>query len=197
MPLASGVVLRVRGRGPLGDLPARRPTLVPRTCKKKAATLPQAVAADVCKLDHSAGKRHPGERWHFSSQAASGRKSQGRILTARGERCKQASPEETAQGCYDGRAFWTRPEPRQNDLPCSLAAMDQLTLFGLFAVTAMVICYALESRSHWLILAFAVSCVLGSIYGFLQGAWPFGLVEAVWSLIALRRWWAARPVPHD
>ena len=67
--------------------------------------------------------------------------------------------------------------------------MDGLTLFGLFAVTAMLICYALEDRSHWFILAFAVACVLGSAYGFLQGAWPFGLVEAIWSLIAVRRWW--------
>ena len=66
--------------------------------------------------------------------------------------------------------------------------MDWLTLFGLFAVTAMLVCYALEHRSHWFILAFAVACALGSIYGFLQGAWPFGLVEAVWTVVALRRW---------
>jgi hypothetical protein len=66
--------------------------------------------------------------------------------------------------------------------------MDRLTGFGLFAVTAMLVCYALESRSRWFILAFAGSCVLGSAYGFLQGAWPFGLVEAVWSIVALRRW---------
>ena len=66
--------------------------------------------------------------------------------------------------------------------------MNRLTLFGLFAVTAMVVCYALESRSRWLVLAFAVACALGSVYGFLQGAWPFGLVEAVWSIVALRRW---------
>ena len=66
--------------------------------------------------------------------------------------------------------------------------MDGLTLFGLVAVTAMVICYALEHRSRWFVLAFAVSCVLASIYGFLQGAWPFGLVEALWSAIALHRW---------
>jgi len=56
----------------------------------------------------------------------------------------------------------------------------------------MVVCYALEKRSAWFILAFAGSCVLGSIYGFLQGAWPFGLVEVVWSAIAARRWWNAR-----
>jgi hypothetical protein len=62
--------------------------------------------------------------------------------------------------------------------------MDVLTLLGLFAVTAMLICYALEDRSPWFILAFAGACVLGSAYGFLQGAWPFGLVEAVWSVIA-------------
>jgi membrane protein YqaA with SNARE-associated domain len=66
--------------------------------------------------------------------------------------------------------------------------MDGLTLFGLFAVTAMLVTYALEKRSPWFILAFAASCVLGSIYGFLQGAWPFGLVEAIWSGVAVRRW---------
>ena len=70
--------------------------------------------------------------------------------------------------------------------------MNSLSAFGLFAVTAMVVCYALEKRSAWFILAFSISCVLGSVYGFLQGAWPFGLVEAVWSVIALRRWWSAR-----
>ena len=66
--------------------------------------------------------------------------------------------------------------------------MDPLTLFGLVSVTAMVVFYALEKRSHWFVLAFAGSCVLASVYGFLQGAWPFGLVEAVWAIIALNRW---------
>ena len=66
--------------------------------------------------------------------------------------------------------------------------MDALTLFGLFAVTAMLISYALEDRSRWFVLLFAVSCALGSAYGFLQGAWPFGLVEAIWAVVALRRW---------
>ena len=66
--------------------------------------------------------------------------------------------------------------------------MDPLTLFGLFAVSAMLLYYALEQRSHWFILGFAVACVLGSGYGFLQGAWPFGIVEAIWALVALRRW---------
>jgi hypothetical protein len=66
--------------------------------------------------------------------------------------------------------------------------MDRLTIFGLFSVTAMLIFYALEHRSHWFILAFAVSCALASIYGFLQGAWPFGCVEAIWSIVAVRRW---------
>ena len=70
--------------------------------------------------------------------------------------------------------------------------MDALTAFGLFAVTAMLVCYALEARSRWWILGFAGACGLGSIYGFLQGAWPFGLVEAVWALVALGRW-RARP----
>jgi hypothetical protein len=67
--------------------------------------------------------------------------------------------------------------------------VNRLTIFGLFAVTAMLICYAFEDRSRWFILGFAGACVLGSVYGFLQGARPFGLVEAVWALVALRRWW--------
>ena len=66
--------------------------------------------------------------------------------------------------------------------------MDTLTLFGLCAVTLMLVTYALEARSPWYTLAFAGSCALGSTYGFLQGAWPFGLVEGVWSLVALVKW---------
>ncbi len=67
--------------------------------------------------------------------------------------------------------------------------MTLLSAFGLFAVTLMLVTYALESRSNWYVLAFAVACALGSVYGFLQGAWPFGLVEGIWSGVAVRRWW--------
>ncbi len=74
--------------------------------------------------------------------------------------------------------------------------MSPLSLFGLFAVTAMLVFYALEDRSPWFILAFAFSCMLGSTYGFLQGAWPFGLVEGVWSVVALRKWWLSRSQSH-
>jgi hypothetical protein len=66
--------------------------------------------------------------------------------------------------------------------------MNWLSVFGLMAVTAMLIFYALEDHSPWFVLAFAGACLLGSVYGFLQGAWPFGLVEAAWALIAVYRW---------
>jgi len=66
--------------------------------------------------------------------------------------------------------------------------MSALSIFGLAAVTAMLIFYALEDRSPWFVLAFAAACALGSIYGFLQGAWHFGLVEAVWAGVAVYRW---------
>ena len=66
--------------------------------------------------------------------------------------------------------------------------MDLLSAFGLSAVIAMLVFYALEDRSPWFVLAFAGACGLASIYGFLQGAWPFGLVEAAWLLVALHRW---------
>jgi hypothetical protein len=73
--------------------------------------------------------------------------------------------------------------------------MDALTVFGLCTVTAMLVFYALEDRSHWYILAFAGTCVLASVYGFLQGAWPFGIVEVAWVAVALRRWWQRRAEP--
>jgi hypothetical protein len=66
--------------------------------------------------------------------------------------------------------------------------MHWLSAFGLLAVTAMLVFYALEDRGPAFILAFAAACALASVYGFLQGAWPFGLVEGVWALIALHRW---------
>jgi hypothetical protein len=67
--------------------------------------------------------------------------------------------------------------------------LDGLTTFGLFAVSAMLIFYALEPRGRIYILGFAAACALGSAYGFLQGAWPFGLVEAIWAFVALARFW--------
>jgi hypothetical protein len=70
--------------------------------------------------------------------------------------------------------------------------VNSLTAFGLFAVTAMLLCYAFDDRSPWFVLGFAGACLLGSIYGFLQGAWPFGLVEGIWSIVAARKWWTAR-----
>lgn len=66
--------------------------------------------------------------------------------------------------------------------------MTLLSAFGLAAVTVMLLAYAMEERSPAWVLAFAGACVLASTYGFLQGAWPFGIVEAVWALVALRRW---------
>ncbi len=62
--------------------------------------------------------------------------------------------------------------------------MDALSAFGLVAVSLMVVFYACEKRSPWCILAFAAACLLGSLYGFLQGAWPLGVVEAIWAAIA-------------
>jgi hypothetical protein len=66
--------------------------------------------------------------------------------------------------------------------------MDLLTGFGVTAVTAMLVFYALEDRSPSYVLGFAVASLAASAYGFLQGAWPFGVVELVWSGVALRRW---------
>lgn len=66
--------------------------------------------------------------------------------------------------------------------------LDALTTFGLVAVSAMLACYAMEDRAPIFVLGFAIACLMGSAYGFLQGAWPFGLVEGIWALIAVRKW---------
>lgn len=68
------------------------------------------------------------------------------------------------------------------------AHLDGITLFGLAAVTLMLIFYSLEARARIYTLAFALACWMGSAYGFMQGAWPFGLVEAIWGFVALRKW---------
>jgi hypothetical protein len=63
-----------------------------------------------------------------------------------------------------------------------------LTTFGAAAVTFMMLMYALERRGPRFVLAFAFGCALSSVYGFLAGTWPFGIVEAIWAVIALRRY---------
>jgi hypothetical protein len=68
-----------------------------------------------------------------------------------------------------------------------------LTAFGAVAVTFMMVMYALEHRHQSFVLAFACGCALSSTYGFLAGTWPFGVVEAVWSIIALHRYRIAPP----
>jgi len=73
--------------------------------------------------------------------------------------------------------------------------MNRLTALGFIAVSLMLLFYTLERRSRWYTLAFAGACALGSAYGFLQGAWPFGVVEAVWSIVAVRRWWLGTESP--
>ena len=70
--------------------------------------------------------------------------------------------------------------------------MDRLTLFGLLAVILMLVFYSLEEKSPWFVFLFAISCALGSIYGFLQGAWPFGFVEMVWTVVVMRKWLKVR-----
>ena len=57
--------------------------------------------------------------------------------------------------------------------------MDALTAFGLVAVSMMLLFYTLESRDAGFVLAFAAASLAASAYGFLQGAWPFGVVEVV------------------
>lgn len=70
-----------------------------------------------------------------------------------------------------------------------------LTAFGVAALTFMMFMYALEERGRRFVLGFAVGCALSSVYGFASGAWPFGVVEAIWCVIALRRYRTLMPNP--
>ena len=63
-----------------------------------------------------------------------------------------------------------------------------MNAFGLVAVSATLLFYALEDRSPLYILAFAGGCLASAVYGFLQGAWPFGVIEIAWTIVAVRRW---------
>ena len=71
-----------------------------------------------------------------------------------------------------------------------------LLLFGIVAVSGMLVMYALEDRSHWFVLGFAVASAAAATYGFLIEAWPFAVIEAIWSLVALGRWWRRRRAPE-
>ena len=72
--------------------------------------------------------------------------------------------------------------------------LDMLDAFGLVAVSLTLLFYALEDRSPAYILGFGAGCLASSVYGFLRGTWPFGLVEIAWTPVALRRWWQRRQV---
>ncbi len=73
--------------------------------------------------------------------------------------------------------------------------MTAITLYGVVALTFMMVMYALKARGRGFVLAFRLGCALSSVYGFLSGAWPFGVVEVVWAGVALRRWQKAGGLP--
>jgi hypothetical protein len=75
----------------------------------------------------------------------------------------------------------------------AVSAAMLITVYGVCAVTFMMVMYALEGRHRGYVLAFAVGCVLSSGYGFASGAWPFGIVELVWAGVAVRRFRSPPP----
>jgi hypothetical protein len=80
------------------------------------------------------------------------------------------------------------PLARVRSRVSSMIGMAVLTIFGLCVLAFMMAMYALEDRGRRFVAAFAVGCALASLYGFLSGAWPFGVVEGIWTLVAVRRW---------
>lgn len=75
--------------------------------------------------------------------------------------------------------------------------MTITTIFGVCAVTLMMLFYALEDRAAWLTLGFAGACLAASAYGWLAGAWPFGIVELVWAIVAFRKWLSRMRASHE
>lgn len=74
--------------------------------------------------------------------------------------------------------------------------MSAVTIYGVTALTFMMVMYALESRSKRFIAAFALGCAMSSCYGFLSGTWPFGVVEGIWTVIAIGRYVASTRREH-
>ncbi len=96
-----------------------------------------------------------------------------------------ANVQETARRSVDRRSRPRHEARRQRHYD---QRMDAVTVFGVLAVSFMMLMYALEARHAGYVLAFAVGCLLSSIYGFWSGAWPFGVVEIIWAGVALRRY---------
>jgi hypothetical protein len=69
--------------------------------------------------------------------------------------------------------------------------MSFITVYGVFALSFMMVMYALERRGPNFVLAFALGCLLSSVFGYLSGAWPFGVVEAIWCVVAVQRFRSA------
>jgi hypothetical protein len=86
------------------------------------------------------------------------------------------------------------PSLRRAASRTKVVPVNAVTLFGVLAVSFMMVMYALEQRHPVFILAFAAGCLLSSAYGFLSGAWPFGVVELIWSGVAVRRYLTRRPL---
>jgi hypothetical protein len=99
----------------------------------------------------------------------------------------QDEDELAAPACSAARTFHELGELMSSSLA--------VTIYGVCAVTFMMVMYALEARSRWFVVGFAAGCALSSVYGFLAGAWPFGVVEAIWAVVAVRRFVDAAPTP--
>lgn len=69
-----------------------------------------------------------------------------------------------------------------------------IELFGLLAVSVMLVAYALEARSPQFILIFAIGCAAATAYAVAIRSWPFAVVEAIWCGVAFRRWVRRRTV---
>jgi hypothetical protein len=64
--------------------------------------------------------------------------------------------------------------------------VNSFEYYGGIVVSFALVTYALE-RGRRFTVPVALACALASGYGFAKGSWSFGVIEALWCVIALRR----------
>jgi hypothetical protein len=69
----------------------------------------------------------------------------------------------------------------------SHSEMDGTMVFGVLSAGMCAACYFQRHKGPVAMLTFAVSLAATGVYGFMEGAWPLGLLETAWAMDAARK----------
>ena len=78
--------------------------------------------------------------------------------------------------------------------PLAPPQLDVLMLFGFLTAVLTLLFWMHQGESRSCILALAVCLAAMTVYAFLQGAWPMGMIESVWCAAAVRRWHPSKAI---